>query len=105
MIHPMTWPAPLHPLVHADDLPAGSLVADTTRTVTAFQLRADLISDLLAWSGGDVDIVDGAPALRLPNGDVVHLGDYVLRDTPDAPPHGEPADGFWTRWCPAEGRA
>lgn len=112
MRHPPTWPARLHPLVPADTLPPeqgpdlqplppGALVADTSRTVDAFQLRADLVSDLLAWSGGDVVISGGLPAVELPDGDLVHLGDYAVRDTPGGDPRAEPAAGFWQRWCPA----
>lgn len=111
MRHPHTWPTRLHPLVRADTLPPlqgpdlpplspAALVADVSRSVEAWQLRADLVSDLLAATGGDVEIVNGAPALLLPDGQVVHLGDYVLRD--DTGFRAEAADGFWTRWCPAE---
>jgi hypothetical protein len=99
--HPDTWPALLHPLLPV----AGSdaLVVDLDRTLEAFQLRADLVSELVLWSAGQLDISRGTPAVVLPaGGGRVELGDYVVR------PHGgdragqraEPAAGFWQRWRP-----
>lgn len=104
MRHPDTWPALLHPLTAADG--SSALVADTSRTVEAFQLRADLVSEAVLWSAGQLDISRGTPAIVLPDGGGrVELGDYVVRPAgragDRAGQRAEPAGGFWQRWCPA----
>jgi hypothetical protein len=98
--HPETWPAQLHPLIPVVD--SDVLVPDLDRTVEAFQLRADLVSDLVLWSAGQLDISRGTPAVVLPDGGGrVELGDYVVR--PVGARRGqraEPAAGFWQRFRP-----
>ena len=97
MRHPTTWPAQLHPLVDAGE---GALTPDTSRTVEAFQLRADLLRAALAWTGGQLDISRGTPAVLLPGAaGRIELGDYAVRV--GGVLHAEPAAGFWTRWWPA----
>lgn len=106
MRHPETWPALLHPLLQVGDSP--DLVPDLDRLVEAFQLRPDLVSELVLWAAGHLDISRGTPTVVLPaGGGRVELGDYVVR--PYVPggwagdhtgQRAEPAPGFWQRWRP-----
>lgn len=72
MTWPTSWPAPFHPLtlVRVDnrDVPdaeaAHRLVPDETVTVTAFQLRPDLVEACAAWCDGTVlPAVNGGAAV------------------------------------------
>lgn len=107
MNHPTRWPALLHPLLPVDG--SDTLVPDLDRPVEAFQLRPDLVSELVLWAAGHLDISRGTPAVVLPGGGGrVDLGDYVVRPHVPGGPAGdrtgqraEPAAGFWQRWHPA----
>ena len=72
--------------------------------VQVFQLRPDLVEQLRDWSGGQVVVVNGGPAVLLP-GDtplttrLVELGNFAVRD--GATFQAEPANGFYRRYQPA----
>ena len=83
------WP---HPFRALDD---GEPVGEA---VEVFQLRPDLVAELVAWSGGQQVLINGGPAVLLPGGGAVGLGDFAVRD-----PGGisaERADGFYSRFRP-----
>lgn len=98
------WPWPHHP-ARPDDQRDG-LTTDQSVTVTAFQLRPGTIAAAAEWAGAQQIILDGAPALQLPDsspdsGVVVRLGDYLVRDQTDEL-LAVPADRFHQRYQPAK---
>lgn len=90
-------PARCHPLV-ADE--ADRLQPDTSRTVEVFPLRPDLVQEFVAWTGGEVLVVNGGQAVLF-DGQVAGLGDYAVRDADEAAhdhARREPAGGFDQRY-------
>lgn len=90
------WPRAATPL-DADGQPDPSRVQ-----VELFLHRPDLTDELAGWSHGTVVLVNGGPAVVLPNGDPVGLGDYALRFPKSGRLRLEPADGLATRYTLAE---
>ncbi len=74
---------------------------DTSTTVEVFQLRPGDETRLVEWAGGGyIALVNGGPAVLLPDGaGVVGLGDFALRVDKDL--WAERADGFAQRYTPA----
>lgn len=94
------WPRTYVPL-DAD----GQLIPDG-EPLELFLHRPDLTEDLLAWSGGTVLTLNGGPVILLPGTApagqrLVGLGDHALRSA-SGQLRAEPADGFATRYQPAE---
>lgn len=92
-------PASCHPLVEDD---RGKLAVDPDRTVLVFPLRADLVDEFAAWTGGEVLVVNGGQAVIF-DGQVAGLGDYAVRDADDhgelvGPARREQAAGFDQRY-------
>lgn len=103
------WPYPHHPLVDVARVSLRRGVAgeeprlepDTSIAVEVFQLRPLTVDAFATWCGGDIVIVDGGPAVVLPDGDTVRLGDYAVLE--DDRFLAEPAAGFAQRYTPAPG--
>ncbi|MEV1295766.1 hypothetical protein [Pseudonocardia sp. NPDC049635] len=70
--------------------------------VELYQHRPGQTDALVAWSKGRRLVVNGMPAVVLPNGDPVGLGDYALRFPNTGRLRLEPADGLATRYQLAE---
>ena len=87
------WPRTYVPLG-----PDGQPDPDRTH-VELFQHRPGQTDALLAWTGGRRVIVNNMPAVVLPNGDPVGLGDFALR-YPAGRLRVEYADGIATRYQP-----
>lgn len=90
-----TWPHTFHPLD-----------GESREAVEVFQLRPDLVDQLVAWSGGELLVVNSGPAVLLPGETpvqtrLVSLGDFAVRLV-DGSYRPEPADGFWRRYRPAD---
>lgn len=96
------WPWPHHPA--RPDAAGDGLAVDRSTTVTAFQLRPATVAAAADWAGLQQIVLDGAPALRMPNGGaaVAQLGDYLVRDHAG---HLEvvPAAQFAQQYQPAKG--
>lgn len=97
-----SWPHPFHP---AEVDATGAVVADEAVTVEVFQHRPDLTDQLVAWSGGELLVVNGGPVVLLPGSRraaqrLVGLGDYAVRDGDTVT--AEEAAGFYQRFVAAE---
>lgn len=95
------WPWPHHPLrlTVPDNEPV--LTPDYTLTVGVFQLRPLTVDAFVAWSDGQMILVNGGPAVVLPDdGGIVGLGDYGVRENSFI--RAEPAAGFAQRYTPVE---
>lgn len=76
---------------------------DLEAPVEVFQLRPGDEHRLIEWAGGgSVSLINGGPAVLLPDSaGVVGLGDFALRDS-DGDLWAERADGFFQRYTLAE---
>lgn len=77
---------------------------DRTR-VELFQHLPGQTDALVTWAGGRRVIVNNMPAVVLPNGDPVGLGDFALRYPTAGRLRVEYADGLATRYQPADQEA